>query len=204
MSTDFIFATLTVCRRLDNRLEGQDDQSLRAKELHRMRALALHDVIDSDPVYKVNSWGQTDDEKPHEWIEIELILLLTEVATEVSPHVVPALQYVGDALLQTGIGAAGTAVVSKLFQRLRKQQQEGKLRDVELRMTDVATVSLHPDSKAITVTLAPPSLSVPFDADEQEVNKLQETETDSKLMEVPTPLIPFVRSMIEKHKDNNG
>jgi hypothetical protein len=42
------YVQLTVYRRLDNRLEGQDDNSPRAVELHALRSQALHDVFDKD------------------------------------------------------------------------------------------------------------------------------------------------------------
>ena len=190
-----VYAKLTVCRRLDNRQEGEDDRSLSALELHRLRAKAMHDVLDDDPAFSFDNWEQPDDEEPHEWVEI--IGWIGEFGTELSEVAVPALNYIGNALLQAGIGSAGVAGIVKLFKRFRKKQVDGECRDVELHVPYKTEVSLHPDQGTITISMGTP-VSLPYDASESEINKLGTG--SSELIEVPSDLVPFVRSLIKKHE----
>src|SRR5438094_8412917 len=44
---------LQVPRRLDNRLEGLPDNSPRAIELHNLRKLAVHEILDGSPDWEV-------------------------------------------------------------------------------------------------------------------------------------------------------
>src|SRR5437762_6626036 len=75
---------LGVTRRLDNRLEGLDDQSPRAVELHERRKRALHDVLGADAAWVVLNWGDTDDRNAHEFVELALAITREAVAAVVS------------------------------------------------------------------------------------------------------------------------
>ena len=190
-----VHAKLTVCRRLDNRLEGKDDRSPRALELHRLRAQALHDVLDNDPAFSFSNWEQVDDEKPHEWVEI--YGWIGEYGQQVSTVAIPALKYIADALLQAGIGAAGVAGIVRLFQKVRKKQIDGYCRNLELHVPNRVDISLHPDEGALTVALHS-SVSLLFDATEGDVVKLAGER--SELLEVPADLVPFVRNLIAQRQ----
>lgn len=56
--------TLGVFRRLDNRSEGESDDSPRAVELHNRRKDALHAIFNQGGPIQVLDWGDTVDERP--------------------------------------------------------------------------------------------------------------------------------------------
>jgi hypothetical protein len=185
--------TLTVCRRLDNRAEGLSDDSPRAAELHILRARALHDVLDGDQTWEVRSWGDTDDVKPHEWVE--LWLWFQEVAQQLTPLAVPALMYVGKILVEAGISAATAEAIKRLVAGSRKKQEENQLRDVIITFPDGSTkINCHPEA-GIVITLCR-QVSVPYEATSAEVAGLEAT-THTPI-EVPIALVPIVRELIAK------
>jgi hypothetical protein len=189
--------TMTVCRRLDNRHEGVSDDSPRATELHKLRARALHDVLDKDEAWEVFTWGDTDDVKPHEWVE--LWLNLKEVVGQVAPLAVPALVYTGKVLLEAGISTAATEAVKRLMARFRKKQKDNQLRDVTLTFPDGATnISCHPDSGDLTITVCR-RVSLQYDATPAEVDRLENTTHAS--IDIPISLVPAVRGMIAKQQE---
>lgn len=187
------YVKLTVCRRLDNRVEGLDDDSPRAAELHLLRSRALHDILDRDPAWAVGNWGDTDDVRPHEWVE--LWAELRDVATIVAPVAIPALVYVGRVLLDTGVSAAAVEGIKRLFAKFRKKQEEGQTSDVTMTFTDETTVSCQPDSGILTVTLHT-FASVSYDAAHDQIAGLEAR--PSEAIDVPIALVPFVRQLISK------
>ena len=191
---------LKVCRRLDNRLEGLDDKSPRAADLHRMRSRALHDMLDDDPTWSVNDWGEADDTQPHEWVE--LWLHFQEQAANLAPLAVPALAYVGKVLLDTAIGTLTVEAVKHLLNKAREKQKAGQLRDVDIQLLNETTISLHPDSDEITVTLRTVA-SVPYDVPPDKLAAIEARSMDAKEpIEVPTALVPFVNQLISRHRMN--
>jgi hypothetical protein len=183
------YVKLTVCRRLDNRLEGQDDKSARAVELHLLRSRALHDILDEDPAWEVSNWGYTDDEQPHEWVQ--LWIKLQEAAAALAPVAVPALLYVGKVLLDKGIETVVVDGVKRLLAKIRKRQEEGQIRDGEVTFTDETTISCHPEA-GLTIKLRT-SVSIPYDAARDQINGL---ETGTETINVPAALAPLVRRLI--------
>jgi hypothetical protein len=127
-----------VFRRLDNRDEGLPDDSPRAAELHRLRAAALHEAFDSTPGITVTNWGNTDNPKPHEFVE--LVLLLTNP---------PVLHAVGTATLAVAkvlgsmtLGESVKEGVKWVFERLRKKQEEGKIESAQISIAPTINVRM--------------------------------------------------------------
>jgi hypothetical protein len=165
--------TLTVCRRLDNRVKQQSDDSPLAIELHNLRARALHEALDQDEAWKVLSWGDTDDAKTHEWVH--LWLELQNLAAQAAPLAVPALVFLGKTMVGAGISYATVESIKHLIARLRKKQKEDKLRDIELTFPDTHTkITCHPDTDTLTIILCK-QVSVQYDATSVEVEGLKTT-----------------------------
>jgi hypothetical protein len=66
---------LSVYRRLDDRAEGLDARSPYALELHDRRKAALHEALDGVPEWEVTDWGYTDDNKPHELVDLVIAIV---------------------------------------------------------------------------------------------------------------------------------
>ena len=132
--------TLGVYRRLDNRSEGLSDDSPRALELHIRRKDALHAVLDSDSTILVANWGDTDDSRSHEYVEI----VLGAAATAVFQYViVPGVKWLGlrlaEKAVDTAIGELAKAVVAKL----RPKQESKQLLDFTIKFADGVLKSLE-------------------------------------------------------------
>src|SRR5262249_32737898 len=114
---------LGVYRNLDNRKEGLPDDSPRAKELHRLRAVSLHDIFDSVPGAKVVDWGATDASEPHEFVE--LLLSFTQwVMQPTHLHAASATALeIGKLLGTAAVGESVKEGVKWLFEKCRKKQQ---------------------------------------------------------------------------------
>jgi hypothetical protein len=161
--------TLKVCRRLDNRLEGLGDKSPRALELHRMRSRALHEVFDQDNNWNV-IWGDTDDTIPHEWVD--LILHLKDQAISLAPHLVPALMFVGKAVVSAGISTVVAEAIKAKLAELRKKQEEKRIRDVIVKLPDGSSIDCHPDTNVVTVSLVS-HISLNWNASRAELTELE-------------------------------
>ena len=142
--------TLGVFRRLDNRFEGQSDDSPRALELHNRRKVALHSVFDGDPVIRVVDWGNTDDSSSHEFVEIVLCAATTAAFQYL---VVPGVKWLGIKLAEkavdTVLGEFAKAIVARLFPR-----QEGKeLLDFSIKLPDGTQIMVDPPDRNATITI---------------------------------------------------
>jgi hypothetical protein len=121
---------LFVYRRLDNRSEGQSDQSPQAFELHLMRKEALHDALGGVDGLEVD-WREADDTKSHE-------LALLFVSAALNPHVhtvaIAGLTWAGAELAKAGIGEVAKQAVNAVISRLILKQKEGKILNFYLRL----------------------------------------------------------------------
>jgi hypothetical protein len=110
-----------VFRRLDNRFEGLPDDSERALELHRLRREALHDVLDNQGVVQVIIWGDTDDTKSHEYVEI---ILSAIGATIIKPILIEGIKKLGKKLAEKAIDETTSESVKWVVSKLIKKQKE--------------------------------------------------------------------------------
>jgi hypothetical protein len=136
--------TLGVYRRLDNRFEGLGDDSPRALELHNQRREALHDVLDNEKSIEVLDWGNTDDSRPHEFVELILGLLGSTVVTYA---VVPGLKYVGEKLAEKLVDQGTSEVAKWLISKLRPAQVSKKILDFEIRLPDGTQIHVDPPDR---------------------------------------------------------
>lgn len=136
---------VSVYRRLDNRLNGDwSDSSLLAWELHRRRALALHEAFDENPSLEVLDWGDTDDnERTHELVE--LIVSAVGTATAAVPLTV-IVGWIGG-VLSSVLSDMAVDAAKGLIARLRRKQDENKIADFTLRVGDRDVVTVFPEDR---------------------------------------------------------
>jgi hypothetical protein len=139
-----------VYRRLDNRLEGLDDHSPRALELHNCRKLALHDAFDTDPAMRVTNWGETDSTTSHELVDI-----VVAAAASATFHyaIVPGMtwlaQKIAEKAVDTALGELAKAVVSKL----RGKQDEMTIQDFSVHLPDGTNINVDAPDQSATITI---------------------------------------------------
>ncbi len=130
-----------VFRRLDNRLENLDDNSPRALELHNRRKEALHEVFDSEKSIVVLDWGDTDDTKSHEFVE----LVIGFVGPPVFKYaIVPGLKYLGQKLAEKAVDEASSELVKAVVSWLGLKQKEKKIQEFVVTMPDKTEIRLNP------------------------------------------------------------
>lgn len=143
---------LTVWRRLDNRNEGLPDDSPRAKELHLLRAEALHQAFDAPGPLQVVQWGDTDDEQAHESVELVLAAAAPVVWDKVLQ---PGLAYIGKKLGEKLADKASSGAVAWLIGKLRPKQESKKIFDYTVTLPSGVRITGEPLEKggAIRITM---------------------------------------------------
>ncbi len=163
---------LGVFRRLDNRLEGLDDQSPRAVELHERRKRALHEVLDTDVAWSILSWGDTDDVRAHEWVE----LLLAATGAKLAAVAVPALTFLGGILVKSAVDTVTSEAIKDLIAKLRKKQEGKQLLDFSLTLPGGQSIRCDPPDQGsmLTVTWENGKVkSVHYEATREDIAKLE-------------------------------
>jgi hypothetical protein len=143
--------TLGVYRRLDNRLEGLSDDSPQALELHNRRRDALHAALGGDPIIQVTDWGETDDSRPHEYVELTLV---SAAATAIFQYaVVPGVRWLGlklaEKAVDTALGELAKALVAKLYPK----QEAKQLLDFTIKLPDGTQIAVDPPDRSATITI---------------------------------------------------
>jgi len=142
--------TLGVFRRLDNRFEDLSDDSPRALELHNRRKDALHAVFDNDPILKVVDWGETDDSRSHEYVE----LLLSIVAPAVFQYaLVPGVKWLGLKLAEKAVDTTFSELAKAVVARLRPKQEAKQLLDLVIKLPDGTQIAVDPPDRSATITI---------------------------------------------------
>jgi hypothetical protein len=169
--------TLMVYRRLDNRAEGLSDDSPRALELHIRRRDALHEALNTLDGIEVRDWGKTDDEKPHELVE-----LFISVKEFVVPLAIPALLFLGQELVKSGVSTAASEAVKGIISRLKPKQESQQVFDFTVKLPNGVAVDMYPADHSIasdnraTIRVRFPngrSIEIPCDATEEEIVRLE-------------------------------
>lgn len=161
-----------VYRRLDNRSEGWSDDSPRALELHNRRKKALHDALDDDPNWQVEVWGYTDDDMPHEFVEIAIAIISNPAFQAV---VTLALGYIGSKLLDAAVDEVFIEPLKEMIRRLLDKQKQEKILDFHIKLPDGTTIRCDPKNDDAVITLhysGGKLLTVMYNASREEINKL--------------------------------
>jgi hypothetical protein len=146
--------TISVYRRLDNRMHGLPDDSPEAWNLHRERAAGLHAAFDQDPIgWQVLDWGDTDDEtQTHELVELVVAVGQFVAGAAAQVPVTPVVGWIGGVLSAALTDSAVTGL-KVLVARLRGQQEQGKLLDFSIAKDGQMLLRVDPDSSAVPNTV---------------------------------------------------
>ena len=140
--------TLGVYRRLDNRLLNLPDDSPLAVELHVRRKMALHAVFDSEESIRVLNWGDTDDAKPHEYVELSILgYAVFHYA------IVPGLEWLGKKLAEKAVDSALSAVIKKAVAILRPKQESKEILDIIIKLPDGTEIYVDPPDRYATISI---------------------------------------------------
>jgi branched-subunit amino acid transport protein AzlD len=139
-----------VYRRLDNRLEGLPDNSPLALELHNRRKVALHEVFDDQTAISVLNWGNTDDSKPHEYVEIIITALSAQL---MGPIVISALKELGMVLVEKAVDEITSATIKWVISKLIKKQEEKKIQDFTIVLKDGTFIRVDPPQGKSKITI---------------------------------------------------
>ena len=141
---------LGVYRRLDNRFEGLPDDSPRGLELHNRRKEALHEVFGAGTDIQVINWGNTDDTRSHEYVE----LLIAALATPTFEHVVvPGLKFLAQKLAEKAVDEGVSELVKAVVAKLRRPQEEKKILDFSLSLPDGTIINVDPPDRDATIRI---------------------------------------------------
>ena len=171
---------LCVYRRLDNRSEGLSDDSPRALELHNRRKRALHDVLEEEPAWRIEDWGETDDAKPHELVELIIVVLSSPQFQAVA---MPAITLVGGIVLKSALDTATSEAVKKLIAKLWSKQQNKEILDYQINLPDGTSIRVYPedDDAEITIRLKNgKTVSLHYNATPEEVNRLDDSKESTE------------------------
>jgi hypothetical protein len=141
---------LGVYRRLDNRALGFDDDSEMALELHNKRKLALEEVFEHTASFEVEDWGQTKDERPHEFVEIIVGIVSTAAFNYV---IVPGIKFVAEKLAEKLIDETVTESVKWIISKLKGKQKSKEILDFQIKLPDGTEISVDPPDRNASITI---------------------------------------------------
>ena len=139
---------LGVYRRLDNRFENLPDDSPRGLELHYRRRDALHAALDEAPGLRVTNWGQTDDTRSHEYVELILQCFATAAVPAV---VVPGLLWLGKKLAENAVDTVVGESVKHLYAVLFDKQKKDEILDYSVKLPDGTLIHVDPLDRQATI-----------------------------------------------------
>jgi hypothetical protein len=143
--------TLGVFRLLDNRAEGLSDDSPRALELHNRRRSALHDVLDEQDAPAVLDWGETDDTKPHEFVEVIIAVAARETFKYV---IVPGLKFIAEKLAEKAVDEGSSQLVRWLISKLRPKQEARQILDYNIQLSNGITIRVDPPERGSQIQIS--------------------------------------------------
>jgi hypothetical protein len=163
--------TLGVFRRLDNRFEGLSDDSPRALELHNRRRDALHAVLDGSPGLRVTNWGDTDDSRPHEYVEIVLSLAAHAVFEYA---IVPGLKWLSHKLAEKAVDTAAGELAKMVIAKLRPKQETKQVLNFSITLPDGTVIDVDPPDRYATIGITFP------DGSRQSIEYLRPVDDNSR------------------------
>jgi len=133
-----------------NNPQGLSDDSPRAIELHNRRKAALHDVLDEQDAPAVLDWGDTNDEKPHEFVEV-IIAVGAKMALEYV--IVPGLRLVAEKLAEKAVDEGTSQVVKWFISKLRPKQEAHQILDFLIELPDGTKIHVDPPGGNTSIRL---------------------------------------------------
>ena len=143
---------LGVYRRLDDgNLELSEAEFLKmGLALHLKRKLALEEVFADQQVLQVSDWGETKDEKSHEFVQ----LLLGIVGPALVQYaIVPGLKFVGEKLADKLIDDSISESVKWIISKLRPKQEAKEILDFHIQLPDGTRILVDPPDRNATINI---------------------------------------------------
>ncbi len=132
------------------RLEPWNDEPPRNREFHELRSSALHGALDDSPLWRVNDWGNTDDDEPHEFVEIVVALVSSPAFQAVA---LPALGYIGGRLAEAALEATVLEPFKEFIGRLIGRQKKKELLDFQVSLPDGTRIQVDPGDTDSRITI---------------------------------------------------
>ncbi|MDA1316107.1 MAG: hypothetical protein O2968_22525, partial [Acidobacteria bacterium] len=128
---------------------GMYQVELYAQVRHRGKD-ALHGALDGDPIIRVTDWGDTDDSRPHEYVEV----LLGAAATAVFQYViVPGVKWLGLKLAEKAVDTALSELAKAVVAKLRPKQEGKQLLDFIIKLPNGTQIAVDPPDRYATITI---------------------------------------------------
>jgi hypothetical protein len=105
-------------------------------------------VFDNEKQIVVLNWGNTDDTKPHEWVQLAIGLVGMPVFQYA---VVPGLKFVGEKLAEKAVDETTTQLVKAVISWFRPKQEEKKILDFSITLPDKTLISVDPPDGNATI-----------------------------------------------------
>ncbi|GAB5101317.1 hypothetical protein [Caballeronia sp. HLA56] len=134
---------LSVYRRLENRFENLPDDSPRAVELHVLRKVTLNEALSPDTGLIVLDWGDTNDVKPHEMVE----LLGSWAGTALHYAVIPAVLWISKKLAEKAVDEGLSELMKYLFSLLKRPQADKKILNFYVELSDGTRMDVDPPDR---------------------------------------------------------
>lgn len=142
---------LGVFRLFDPQGEEGSRGAARSLELHNQRKAALHDVFDNaSQEVVVADWGQTDDDNPHEFVELFVGIIGSAALQYIA---VPAFQLLAKKLAEKLIDEASSELAKWIIAKLRLKQETKEILDFQMTLPDGTQISVDPPDKDGKVTI---------------------------------------------------
>jgi hypothetical protein len=141
---------LEVTRRLDNRFENLPDDSPRALELHNRRKSALNDVFHNEPILRVTDWGLTNDTKPHEYVELILMVVASKI---IEPVIITGLKELGKILAEKAVEETTSQFVKWIISKLVRKQKDNQIANFNLKLQNGISINIEPPQGTSEITV---------------------------------------------------
>jgi hypothetical protein len=141
------------------------DDSALAVELHERRKVALHAVFDSETSIQVLNWGETDDARPHEYVELSILGYAV-----LHYAVVPGIEWLGKKLAEKAVDSALASLIKKVVAIVRPKQESKEILDIVVKMPDGTEIHVDPPDRGATITIAAaggPSILINYKTSEE-------------------------------------
>jgi hypothetical protein len=130
---------------------GLPDDSPLALKLHMRRKVALHAVFDSEQSLQVLNWGETDDAKSHEYVELSILGYAV-----IHYAIVPGIEWLGKKLAEKAVDSAVSAAIKKIVAIVRPKQKSKEILNIVIKMPDGTEIYVDPPDRDATISIGLP------------------------------------------------
>lgn len=119
------------------RVRELPEEAAVAKSRHELRSGALHEVFDNSTTAQVLNWGDTDDDRPHEFVEALVVTLIgVAVAAAVDHIVVPGIKALVQKLRERNVEKESAQTVGEICAQLAAKREAGEIKEFYIKLPD--------------------------------------------------------------------